>query len=97
MLSVAAFLCGVATMIGATISADIIRGPSWVVSTLIGSILFGAAGAMASTLHLLRDEQDRVFGGWCLAASVAGPLMPLLWIVARVTANRPRLQGDLRH
>jgi hypothetical protein len=83
MLAVAAFLCGVATIVAATISEDLLRGPLWGTGTLIGSILFGAGGLMLSTLHVIRNEHERVFGGACLAASVAGPLMPLLWFVAR--------------
>jgi hypothetical protein len=83
MFAVAAFLCGGATVIAATISPDFLRGPLWGIGTLIGAILCGAAGLMLSTLHVIRNEHERVFGGWCLAASVAGPMMPLLWLVAR--------------
>jgi len=83
MFAVGSFLCGSATIIASTISPDLFRGPLWGIGTLIGSILGGAAGVVLSTLHIVRNESERAFGGWCLAASIAGPLMPLMWLVTR--------------
>jgi hypothetical protein len=83
MLAVAAFACGVATVVATMRAPGILHGPSWGIAVLVGSILFGAGGALLATLHIARNEDDRVLGVACLAASLAGPLLPLVWVVAR--------------
>jgi hypothetical protein len=83
MNTVGATLCGVAALIAIALSQDFVRGPYWGVGALIGSVVFGAAGAMFSGRHFVRNEDDRNLAAWCLTASLAGPSIPLVWLAIR--------------
>ena len=83
LFAVGSFLCGSGTVIAATISPGLFHSAPWAIGALVGSILGGAAGVMLSILHIVRNENERAFGSWCLGASIAGLLMPLMWLVAR--------------
>lgn len=62
---------------------DPIKEPAWGLAVLACAVLCGAGGLLVSSLHLRRNEADRLFGGLALTVNAAAIATPLFWIVAR--------------
>jgi hypothetical protein len=63
-------------------SPDPLRRPGWGLVVYVGSILIGASGILVSTLHLRRNESDRLFSSLCLLINAAAVAIPMWWILA---------------